>query len=81
MDEKLGLSYFIPSNNGIWQVLGGSRNNEHQFYTLTSPLLKSMSNKWLNDCQTPVLTRYQHATDTLPTFFIGIVILGWLLDL
>ena len=47
MDEKLGLSYFIPSNNGIWQVLGGSCNNELQFYTLTSPLLKSMSNKWL----------------------------------
>ena len=54
MDEKLGLSYFIPSNNGIWQVLGGSRNNELQFYTLTSPLLKSMSNKWLNNGQTPL---------------------------
>ena len=37
MDEKLGLSHFIPSNNDIWQVLGGSRNNELQFYTLTPP--------------------------------------------
>ena len=41
MDEKLGLSHFIPSNNGIWQVLGGSRNNELQFYTLTSPYRKA----------------------------------------
>ena len=37
MDEKLGLSHVIPSNNGIWQVLGGSPNNELQFYTLTPP--------------------------------------------
>ena len=37
MDEKLGLSHFIPSNYGIWQVLGGSPNNEIQFYTLTPP--------------------------------------------
>ena len=81
MAEKLGLSHFIPSNYGIWQFLGGSPNNELQFYTLTPPPMQSMSNKWLNDGQTPVLTRYQHATDTLPTFFIGIVILGWLLDL
>ena len=40
-----------------------------------------MSNKWLNDGQTLVSTRYQHATNKLPTFFIGIVILGWLLGL
>ena len=37
MDKKLGLSHFIPSNNGIWQVLGGSPNNELQFHTLTPP--------------------------------------------
>ena len=37
MDEKLGLAYLIPSNNGIWQLLGGSHNNELQFYTLTAP--------------------------------------------
>ena len=54
MDKKLGLSHFIPSNNGIWQVLRGSRNNELQFYTFTTPLLKSMSNKWLSNGQTPL---------------------------